>query len=157
MKKEISSTHFNLATLSIGITNAMVENPLFYRYTGQEYWYATRIYIEAIAVANKMLDFVFEQFKISGQISQKNIEDLTVRLDQALFYLYILQMQTQLYVQGYDVHAGHMNNYDELLEWLKGQKKISIEEIQARTREVESMDDKQKKDLQSALRKALEE
>lgn len=158
LKKEISQTHFNLTKLDVGLSSAVVGNPGFYKWTGDEYWYAIKTYIETCQLANRMVDFVFDDFKQDGQIIPKNVDDLRQKLDQALRYTYILQMQTQLYIHAYDVRTGpKAGNYQEVMDLLKGKSKVSLEDIQTKTRQIENMTEVEKRELRRSLERVLGE
>lgn len=157
-KKEVSQTHFNLTKLDVELSSAIVGNPSFYKWTGDEYWYAVKTYIETCHLANRMVDFVFDDFKQDGQIIPKNLEDLRQKLDQALRYTYILQMQTQLYIQAYDVRTGpKAGNYQEVMDLLKGKCTDSLEEIKAKTGQIENMSEVEKRELRRSLERVLGE
>lgn len=158
LKKEISATHFNLTKLDVGLSSTVIGNPVFYKWTGDEYWYAIKTYIETCQLANRMIDFVFDDFKQDGQIIPKNLEDLRQKLDQALRYTYILQMQTQLYIHTYDVRTGpRAGNYQEVMDLLKGKNTASLEEIQSKTKQIENMTEGEKRELRRSLEHVLGE
>lgn len=156
LKNEISATHFNLQLLSNEIADSLITNPMLYKYTGDEYLYALRIYLATIKIANRMLNFVFDDFKSDGMILDKNIQDLNKRLDECLYYLYILQYQTQWYVHSYNVKWGPKpGNYDQIMDWLKQEEKITIEELKTKLDELGKLDEKHRLELQEGIQKVL--
>lgn len=156
LKKEISTTHFNLQILSDEITSSLVINPMLYKFTGDEYLYALRTYLTNIELVNKMLNFIFDDFKASGKILDKNIKALNSFFDDCLYYLYVLQYQTQFYVYSYDVKFGPKpSNYDEIMNLLKKKDKVTIDELKAKVSELEKISEKDRKSLQDGIKKVL--
>jgi hypothetical protein len=156
LKKEISATHFNLQILSDEITSSLVINPMLYKFTGDEYLYALRTYLANVKLVNKMLNFVFDDFKASGNVIDKNIKDLNSFFDDCLYYLYVLQYQTQFYVYSYDVKFGPKpSNYDEIINLLKKKDKITIDELKAKVAELEKISEKDRESLQDGIKKVL--
>ena len=156
LKKEISTTHFNLQLLSNQVSNRLIENSLLYKYTGDEYLYALRTYLVTVKISNRMLNFVFEDFKRDGVIESKNIKDLNKRLDECLYYLYILQYQSQLYVHSYNVKWGPKpGNYEEVMDWIRKKKEPTIEELKNKIDELGKLGEKERKELQESIKKIL--
>jgi len=157
LKKEISPTHFNLQLLSSEVSKSLIGNPMLYKFTGDEYLYALRTYLTTVNIGNRMLDFIFDDFKADGEILDINIEDLNKRLDECLYYLYILEYQTQLYVHSYDVRWPlKPGNYEEVMSWLKKKTTITIDELKSKVAEISKLDEKHRLELQEGIQKVLQ-
>lgn len=157
LKKEISTAHFNLQVLSDEIASSLVVNPMLYKFTGDEYLYALRTYLANVKLVNKMLNFVFDDFKGDGKILDENIKDLNSFFDDCLYYLYILEYQSQLYVHSYKVKFGPKPyNYNEIMDLLKKKTKVTIEELKVKIDELGKLPEKDRKSLQEGIRNILE-
>jgi len=158
LKKEITPVHFNLQILSDEISKGLIINPMLYKYAGDEYLYALRAYLANVKLVNQMLNLVYDDFKADGNISDKNINDLNAFLDDCLYYLYILQYQSQLYVYCYDVRWGPKpGNYDEIMALLKKNKKVTIDELKAEIDKLGKMPENDRKALQDSIKKVIEQ
>jgi len=157
LKREISTTHFNVQLLSNEIAGSLITNPMLYKYTGNEYLYSLRTYLATIKIANRMLNLVFDDFRSDETIMDKNIRNLNKRLDECSYYLYILQYQTQMYIHCYDVkHGPKPGNYDQIMNWLKQKEKITIEELKTKLYELGKLNEKQRLELQEGIQKVLQ-
>ncbi len=154
LKKDTIHTYFNLPHLDVSISKSIQSNPLLYKYTGDEYMFTLKIYIEAVELTNSRMGFM----KKDGQIMSQYLEDAKKNAERALYYLNILQMQTQLYVVAYDVKFGpRPGNFQEIMDLLNGKEKLSIEEIQAKTQKIANMGLEEKETLKKQLKIILSE
>lgn len=157
LKKEISPTHFNLQVLSDEIAGSLLTNPMLYKFTGNEYLYALRTYLANVKLVNKMLNFVFEDFKADGRILDENIKDLNSFFDDCLYYLYLLQYQTQVYVYSYDVKFGPKpSNYEEVMNLLKKKDKVTVDELKVKLSELEKISEKDRKSVRDGIKEVLD-
>jgi len=142
--------------LDTTIENAAITNPLLYKYTGQEYWAAIEGCTGTVEMANNAQDLIYERFK-NKSIEKGDRDYLNGALDNAQYYLSILQMQTQLYMDIYEVkQPGYFKEVMDFLNTNADRKSLLIK-IQSKLKEYQNMDQKQRQELQSAYRKALSE
>jgi len=156
LKEQISAQGTSLKLLSNEVANRLVSDPLLYKYTGDEYMYALRKYIGSIKLVNRMLQFVFDDFITDGTIKEKNLKDLNELFNNCLYYTYILQYQSQLYVHSYDVRWSlKPYNYDEVMGWIKKTTSISISDLKSKVDEMSKLEEGKRKELQEGIKKVL--
>jgi len=127
---------------------------MLYKFTGDEYLYALRTYLANVKLVNRMFNFVFDDFKADGKILNENINDLNSFFEDCLYYLYILQYQTQVYVYAYDVKFGPKpSNYNEIMDLLKKKNNVTIDELKTKMDVLEKMSKRTKRFCRMELRR----
>lgn len=156
LKNVIKPNQFNFLTLSSEIAKSMLGNPLTYKYTGKEYTIALSAYLTNVELTNRWLSFIWDDFRADGNISEKNIADLVRQLDDCMYYLLILQIQTQLYVHAHDVMLGPTpGNAEEIRGWLNKKSPVTIPELERKLLEMQKLKAKEIKELRKGLQRAL--
>jgi hypothetical protein len=140
----IKSIRINITTaavdfrhISTGISESIVTNPLLYKYAGQEYVYSLSIYIDKAKSANRLLDDTREQLSEHKSISESNVTRVQLHLDDLLYYLYILQYQSQYYIYLYgDEGQLRPGNQQQIMKWLLKEENISSDGIKQKLDEL---------------------
>src|SRR3989344_4411983 len=93
---KMTQTSFNLEVYEKTIAEKIISEPLTYKYTGEDFWISLQAYLSTVRIANRWLDFLWDEFRKSGQITDKNLSDFKERLDQCHRALLVVQIQTQI-------------------------------------------------------------
>lgn len=158
LKNAIRPNQFNFLTLSTEIAKSLLANPLTYKYSGKEYTLSLSAYVTNVEIANKWLAFIWEDFKTDGNISEKNITDLGRQLDECMYYLLILQVQSQLYVHAHDVKLGPTpSNSEEIRAWLGKKTTVTIPQLEKKLLEMQNLEPKQRQELRKGLQSTVED
>ena len=148
LKKNINVSIFELKHMSTVISGNLIRNPFLYKYAGQEYLYALDIYLNKTRETNLMLDYLLEDFKTDGKISESNIKRININLDDLLYYTYILQYQSQFYVYLYgDVGQLRPGNQEQIMKWILKKEKITVDELRQKLEELSNLSREQKEKL----------
>ena len=148
LKSKINQTKFNIRHVPVDVSENLIKNPFIYKFTGHEYLYALSIYLEKVRTTNRMLDHLYDDYKIDGKISDKNIDRLHKYLDNLLYYTYILQYQSQFYAYLYG-EEGRLKpgNQDQIMKWILKEESISIDGIKQKIQELSDLNDDKKNKL----------
>ena len=158
LKKKINQTTFNVRHVPVDISENLIKNPLIYKFAGEEYLLALSIYLEKVRTTNRILDHLYDDYKIDGKITDKNIERIYKYLDDLLYYTYILQYQSQFYVYLYG-HEGQLKpgNQDQIMKWILKEEKISADEIKQKLQNLVDLDKGEKEKLFKGTSRVWEE
>lgn len=130
LKETISTSGAGVKRISTDISENLLTNPMLYKYVGQEYLYAIGIYLQRARETNRMLDQISDAFKQDKNISDHSITAIHQKLDDLLYYLYILQYQSQYYVYLYgDEGQLRPGNQKQIMRWLLKEEDISSDGI----------------------------
>lgn len=158
LKNRISQTKFNIKHIPSDVSESLIQNPLVYKFAGQEYLYALSIYLEKLRTANRILDHLYDDYKLDGKITNNNIERIYEHLDSLLYYTYILQYQSQFYVYLYgDEGQLKPGNQEQIMRWILKEEKISSSEIKQKIQELSDLDRESKKKLYKGTKNIWEE
>lgn len=154
LRNKINQTKFNIRHVPVDVSENLIKDPLIYKFAGQEYLYALSIYLEKVRTTNRMLDHLYDDYKIDGKITDKNIDRIYEYLDDLLYYTYILQYQSQFYVYLYgDEGQLKPGNQDRIMKWILKEKSISTDGIKQKLQELTDLNkDKKKKLYKGTLR-----
>ena len=144
--------------MPVDISENLIKNPLIYKFAGEEYLLALSIYLEKVRTTNRILDHLYDDYKIDGKITDKNIERIYKYLDDLLYYTYILQYQSQFYVYLYG-HEGQLKpgNQDQIMKWILKEEKISADEIKQKLQNLVDLDKGEKEKLFKGTSRVWEE
>jgi len=158
LKKKINQTKFDIRHIPADVSESLIKSPLIYKFAGQEYLYALSIYLEKVRTTNQILDHLYDDFKLDGKISDKNIGRIHKHLDDLLYYIYILQYQSQFYVYLYgDEGQLRPGNQDQIMKWILKEEKLSTSEIKQKIQDLADLDKKKKKELYKGTLRIWEE
>lgn len=158
LKRKINQTKFNIRHVPVDVTENVIKDSLIYKFAGQEYLYALSIYLEKVRTTNRLLDHLYEDYKIDGKITDKNIQRIYKHLDGLLYYTYILQYQSQFYVYLYgDEGQLKPGNQDQIMRWILKEEKISTDEIKRKLKELTELNKNKKKQLYKGTLRIWEE
>ncbi len=76
LKGKISQTKFDIRHIPTDVSESLIQNPLLYKFAGQEYLYVLDIYLAKLRTTNRMLDHLYDDYKHDGRISDKNVEKI---------------------------------------------------------------------------------
>lgn len=147
LKKTISTSGAGVKRISTNISKNLLTNPMLYKYAGQEYLYSIGIYLQRAGETNRILDQISDGFKQDKNISNHSITDILQKLDDLLYYLYILQYQSQYYIYLYgDEGQLRPGNQKQIMRWLLKEEDISSDGIIQKLNELVniSREDKEK-------------
>ena len=151
-KEKMTQTSFNLEMYEKVIAEKIVSEPLTYKYTGEDFWISLQAYLTTVKIANRWLDFLWDGFQKSGQITEKNLTDFKERLDQCHRALLVVEIQTQILIYGNDVKGGPtLGDGKMYLRWLTGEEKKSPEELVKYLQDLSTLSDDEKKKLRESF------
>lgn len=158
LKGKINQTKFNIRHVPVDVSENLIKNPLIYKFTGDEYLYALSIYLEKVRTTNRMLDHLYDDYKIDGKITDNNIDLLYKYLDNLLYYTYILQYQSQFYAYLYG-EEGRLKpgNQDQIMKWIFKEENISANGIKQKLQELTDLNKNQKNKLYKGTLQIWEE
>lgn len=158
LKNKIDQTHFNIRHIPADVSENLIQNPFLYKFAGQEYLYALNIYLTKVRTTNRMLDHLYDDYKLDGRITDNNVKKVSKYLDNLLYYTFILQYQSQCYVYLYGDDGQIVpGNQDMIMRWLKKEEKISASEIKQKLQILVDSDKEKKEKLYKGTKSIWEE
>jgi len=148
LKKKISPTTFNVRRIYTSVSESLYANPLLYKYVGEEYLTALGIYLDRAKTTNQVLDHFADKFGQRKRISNNDIDIIQSNLDILLYYLYILEYQSQYYIYLYgDEGQLKPGNQQQIMRWLLKDEEISSDGIKQKIDELANISPKDKEKL----------
>jgi hypothetical protein len=107
------------------------------------------IYLDRARTTNRVLDRSADEFRQRQKISDSDVAIIQNTLDELLYYLYILEYQSQYYIYLYgDEGQLKPGNQQQIMRWLLKEEDISSDGIQQKLNELTNISPENKRKLQ---------